>query len=282
VQQAELKARIAQFDRWHYQFDFGNGVTTPIFEASHVNRHEQRSRYFWDRLLQITGGSLAGHRVLDLGCNAGFWSLKAAEADAEFVLGVDGRQTHVDQAHLVFEAKGVSHDRYRFDVGNIFNQRYDGKYDVVLCLGLIYHIAKPLELFEMMSGVGADIIVIDTEVSLSPDSVFEVRREPLDEPRNAIDFETVFIPSRRAVADLGAQFGYHTVPLALNITDDSGMDDYRDHHRLAFICGLTDAVRHLPAEKTPLVATSGTVGALRRAVEPVRARLSPRAWKPRV
>ena len=35
------------------------------------------------------------------------WSLQALEAGADFVLGVDAEQMHVDQANLVFEAKGA-------------------------------------------------------------------------------------------------------------------------------------------------------------------------------
>jgi ribosomal protein L11 methylase PrmA len=41
--------------------------------------------------------------VLDLGCNAGFWSLAAIDAGADLVVGIDGRQMHIDQANLVFE-----------------------------------------------------------------------------------------------------------------------------------------------------------------------------------
>src|SRR2546423_487545 len=75
----ELRERVEAFPRWHYQFDLGNGITTPIWKRDRINRHEQRRRYFFDALLRVTGGSLRGRRVLDLGCNAGFWSLNAIE-----------------------------------------------------------------------------------------------------------------------------------------------------------------------------------------------------------
>jgi len=56
-------------------------------------------------LSELYGGSLKGKRVLDLGCNAGFWSLDALERGADFVLGLDGRRMHIDQANFVFEVK---------------------------------------------------------------------------------------------------------------------------------------------------------------------------------
>ncbi|MEA2517439.1 MAG: tRNA (mo5U34)-methyltransferase, partial [Actinomycetota bacterium] len=116
---AELQRRIDEFDRWHYEFDL-NGIKTPISDPTRVNRHNQRKRYFIDPIVQLLGGSLEGKRVLDLGCNAGFWSLAAIEAGADYVLGIDGRQMHVDQADLVFEVKGIDRGRYDFVTGNIF------------------------------------------------------------------------------------------------------------------------------------------------------------------
>src|SRR5690348_7260853 len=117
---ADLSSRIAAFPRWHYEFDLG-GERTPIFDPAHRNRHAQRRRYFFDPLVQLAGGTLKGKRVLDLGCNAGFWSLLAVQAGADHVLGIDGRQMHVDQANLVFEASGIAPERYDFRAANIFD-----------------------------------------------------------------------------------------------------------------------------------------------------------------
>ena len=52
---------------------YSPGIRTPIADWQRVNRQEQRRRYFLEPLLGLTGGSLQGRRVLDLGCSAGFW-----------------------------------------------------------------------------------------------------------------------------------------------------------------------------------------------------------------
>lgn len=252
----ELQQRIAAFPRWHYRFEFDGGVTTPIFDERFIPRHEQRRRYFFDALLGVTGGSLRGHRVLDLGCNAGFWSLAAIDAGADFVLGVDGRQMHVDQAKLVFEAKGIEESRYRFEEGNIFEHDFGEQFDVVLCLGLMYHIAKPVALFELFARVGAELVVIDTNVSRAPSSFFEVRHEAsLDEPRSAVDYEVVLVPTRQAVIELASQFGFETVPVAHDMGDYSGLEGYRDKLRVAFVCSKSASLDAVPKE-TPPATTS--------------------------
>jgi SAM-dependent methyltransferase len=254
VETEELEQRIAAFPRWHYRLEFGDGIATPIAKPEEVNRHEQRRRYFFDALLKVNGGSLQGRRVLDLGCNAGFWSLQAIEAGADFVLGVDGRRMHVEQAELVFAAKGVDPARYRFEEANIFQHRFGESFDIVLCLGLMYHISKPVELFEIFAAVDAGMIVIDTSVSFAPSSCFEVSLDrDLDAPRNAVDYEVVLVPNRGGLIDLAAEFGYETVPLAPNMTDYTGMHDYEIRRRLAFICAKNVSLAGLTAEQPPPV-----------------------------
>jgi tRNA (mo5U34)-methyltransferase len=284
---ASLRSLIATFDESHYRFvdfgslgDFGEPVRTADASDRYerlANRHEQRYRYFFQRLLEVTGGSLRGHRILDLGCNAGFWSLKAIQAEADFVFGIDGRQLHVDHANLVFEAAGVDRNRYRFEAGNFLEYPFgqgDLGYDIVLCLGVLYHVAKPVELFEVMSRAGADVIVIDTEVSLAPGSMFQVYREPTESPTNAVDYETVFYPTRQAIVDLAGQFGYKAVPLALNVTDWRGMDNYREHRRVAFICARSAPLESLRREILPLAARTGMLAEAARLAYQVRRRAS--------
>jgi SAM-dependent methyltransferase len=146
---------------------------------------------------------------------------------------------HVDQANLVFRTKGVAPDRYRFVQGDIFSYDFasEGPFDLVLCLGLLYHVSKTVELFEKISAANSDLLLIETKVSLLPGAVLEIYREDLDDTRNAIDHELVLVPSRRAVSELAREFGYDTIVLPVDtITDFVGMHDYRDGKRAAFIC----------------------------------------------
>jgi tRNA (mo5U34)-methyltransferase len=243
----ELARRIAAFPAWSYRFEFEEGLSTPSFNHAMVNRHEQRRRYFFEPLLQLAGGSLQGRRVLDLGCNAGFWSLAAFEARADFVLGIDAKQMYLEQAELVFEAKGIDSTRYRFEQGNVLAHDVSEDFDVVLCLGLLDHIAKPVELFELIARIAPQLVVIDTEISRSRASVFEV--DSLYHRENAVEYETVLVPSRLAVLELAAQFGFEVVALPHNIDDYAGMDDYLHQRRLAFICSKGLALETLVHEQ---------------------------------
>lgn len=233
----ELRERIASFEQWHYEFDLA-GHLTPIVEPGHVNRHQQRKAYFFDPLLELYGGSLAGKRVLDIGCNAGFWSLLAIESDADFVLGVDGRRMHLDQASLVFEVNQVDRDRFEFVEANVFESDVfeRGPFDVVLCLGLLYHVSKPVTLMELISAANSDVLVVDTCLSRLPGSLFALRHEPLTDPRHAFDYDLVTWPTRTAMLELTRQFGYaSTAVLAPRFASWEGCYDFKRRFRRAFL-----------------------------------------------
>jgi tRNA (mo5U34)-methyltransferase len=257
MQDEEIREKIASFPHWHYQFDL-KGNLTPIFKKSHVKRHAQRKKHFFDPLVGFFGSSLEGKRILDLGCYAGFWSLCAAQAGCDYVLGIDGRKMHVDQANFVFEAKEVERDRYDFVLGDLFETEFRqfGTFDVVLCLGLMYHVSKHVELMEKISEVNNDVLVIDTTLSVADGSFLELRREDTKGFRMAVDRELVMHPTKQAVCDLVEEFGYSVSVLEPLFRNEKGELEwmgrgYRTGRRKAFVCAKKMHLSHLPAEVEP-------------------------------
>jgi SAM-dependent methyltransferase len=270
----ELRRRIVSFPRWHYEFDLGNGITTPIHDEDRGDRHHQRGRYFFDPLVTVAGGSLRGKRVLDLGCNAGWWSVRAAEAGADFVAGIDGRQMHVDQANLVFEAKGIDASRYSFSVGDVLRDKWpDGPFDVVLCLGLLYHVSDPIGLLDRIAETNTDLLAIDTAVADGAGSYWRSRTDSADDPRSSVGAKTVLIPSRRALVDLAKSHGYRVVALAPNMTDYQGMEDFRTGERLAFICAKVTDLSSLRSSSAGPPPFSRFESWMQRMLRRVRARV---------
>ena len=258
MQDREIREKIDSFERWHYQFDL-RGNLTPIRKERQINRHQQRKKHFFDPLVQLFGGSLAGKRVLDLASNAGFWSFNSIQAGCDYVLGVEGRQMHVDQANFVFDVKEVEKDRYDFVLGDIFEtdfQQY-GNFDVVLCLGLMYHVSKHVELLEKISEVNDDVLIIDTTLSKLPGSVLEVVRQHPDNPMDAVDYALAMHPTKQAMLDLVGLFGYSVVTLKPDFRDENGEPkwvgglDYKGGARRVFACSKKTDLSNLPATVEP-------------------------------
>lgn len=225
VNAQEIPARIASFPTWHYDFDLMGHHTQP----DKAEWQELRRRHLLTPIVNHYGGTLEGRRVLDLGCNAGFFSLAAIEAGCDFVLGIDGRQTHVDQADLVFETKEIDRDRYRFVCANIIDYEYRKMppFDVVLCLGVLYHVNKPISLLEALEPINTDLLVIDTKLSSARGSWLELRRDNLDTLLDAVDYELVMVPTAKAVLVMAQQFGYDARILEVEDRDHPAMEKWR-------------------------------------------------------
>jgi hypothetical protein len=108
---------------------------------------------------------LSESRVLDLAALEGHFSAEFALRGAE-VVGIEGRLTNVKRAEASF-----SLPRLRFfqdDVRNLSRAKY-GNFDIVLCLGILYHLDAPdcFELLEAISEVCSGFAVIDTHISLT-------------------------------------------------------------------------------------------------------------------
>lgn len=163
LDKGEIKKKIASFPRWHYEFNL-RGIKTPVFRPDHAIRHPLRRDHIFPKLLEACGGSFSGKRILDLGCNAGWWSIEAVRRGADFVLGIDARDMHIEQAKFVAEVLGIRNVEFR--KMNVYDISRDtiGKFDITLCLGLLYHVNRPLGLLEKVFEVTKEVAVIDTAV----------------------------------------------------------------------------------------------------------------------
>ncbi len=267
---SEIRAGIARFPYWHYEFDL-HGELTPV-PAGLRNRHRQRRRYFFDPLVQACGGTLAGKRVLDLGCNAGWWSLAAIEAGCDSVVGVDTKDSNVEQARFVFETLGVERSRYEFVVGSALelDACVEGSFDVVLFLGLLYHVSSPVSIMRDIAARNDDLLVVDTALSRLPGACFVLKRGEVEHAISRRVDSLVMHPTRGAVEMLVRECGYRPVTLKPEFTSWESCGDFRVGRRRAFLCAKRTDLSRLPfpTETRSVAGTlSGVASAGRAAVE---------------
>ena len=218
----EIRRRVAAFELWHYAYQFEGGLS---FSARHHNapaeadeprRPLQRFRHFIPDLVAANGGSLEGKRVLDIACNSGFWSLQCALLGAN-VVGFDAREELVAQANLLKSIVGVTNVEYRqLDFWDMTPAALDGKFDVVLNLGLLYHLAKPLEALELTLAMSHGHVVLDTGVFCSEMPLSWMFWELPDDIRNAAETGVVVYPSPVSVDMMLAHLGakrWHRIPV---------------------------------------------------------------------
>jgi len=116
----------------------------------------------------ITNQPLQSLRVLDLACLEGMYGLEFARHGAEVVC-IEGREPNIEKARFaqdILDLKNISF--VQDDVRNLSVSKY-GHFDVVLCLGILYHLDAPdvFSFVESISEVCRRVAIIDTHFGIS-------------------------------------------------------------------------------------------------------------------
>ena len=142
-------------------FDFGgDGKNTKPW---HVQRRFRRRM----RLVQIPE-DLTGKTVLDMGSWDGFWAFECERRGAKRVLAIDNwvSERHYRTFLYARDRLGSKIDHLRMDAHEV-SPETTGKFDLVLCFGLLYHLRHPLLALEKIRSVTLDRLILETN-SLIP------------------------------------------------------------------------------------------------------------------
>lgn len=164
----------------------------PAFlETSETSSFPWRLNLRHEAIVEANAAVLAEARVLDIASHDGRWSMAALQAGAAHVTGIEARPELVDQARDTFRSYGVAPERYTFTTGDVFEvlARPGHQYDVVLCLGFMYHTLRHSELLARIRATGAEHLIVDTEVHRSPDPVVRLATEHVERQGNAVPDE---------------------------------------------------------------------------------------------
>jgi tRNA (mo5U34)-methyltransferase len=160
VQAGELRSRVKQLT-WYHSIDLGNGIITP-------RRGNDKKRAEWLKL----PASFEGKTVLDVGAFDGFFSFEAEKRGAKRVLATDSvawsesndslSKRSFDLAKAALNSKV---EEMNIDVLELCPERV-GMFDVVLFLGVLYHMKHPLLALERVASVTREMIIIETLVDM--------------------------------------------------------------------------------------------------------------------
>jgi tRNA (mo5U34)-methyltransferase len=132
----QIRERIGDLGEWFHNLDL-RGVKT----APHHFLGDYPS-FKWRAFADAIPGDLRGMTVLDIGCNAGFYSIEMKRRGADRVVGIDTNEGYLAQARFAAEVCGVDIELRQMSVFEV--GRLEEKFDVVLFMGVLYHLRHPL------------------------------------------------------------------------------------------------------------------------------------------
>jgi tRNA (mo5U34)-methyltransferase len=166
----DLEARIAELGPWFHNMDLGGVWTAPDhFLGDYPGA---KFRRFAPHLPE----DLSGKSVLDIGCNAGFYSIEMKRRGAARVLAVDSDERYLAQARLASGALGFDDIEFAkldvYDVGSIGE-----RFDLVIFMGVLYHLRHPLLALDLIHEHVAGDMMLFQSMQRGSAHVFEVEED---------------------------------------------------------------------------------------------------------
>jgi tRNA (mo5U34)-methyltransferase len=148
---------------WFHSIDLGHGIVTPGGKSSAI--HAAESAAFFDPI------KMDGATIIDIGAWNGFYSFEAKRRGASRVLATDhftwnhemfrGRETF----DLARSALGLDVEALDIDVPELSPEKV-GTFDVVLFLGVFYHLFDPIDGLRRAASLTKEVLVVETHTDL--------------------------------------------------------------------------------------------------------------------
>jgi tRNA (mo5U34)-methyltransferase len=236
--QAQLRRLADSVPFWWYSIDFGDGVVTP---------GEKPADWLAVELEAVRLPELRGRTVLDIGAWDGFMSFEAERRGAARVVALDhyvwsldlpaqqrywrecrrlgvtpqpyhevGELWHPDtlpgklgfdtaKEALGSDVEAVVADFMEMDVGSL------GTFDVVLYLGVLYHIEAPVDALRRLRSVTGDLAIVETQGVVVPGFEKQALWEFFGSAELNADVTNWWAPNERALHDLCTAVGFREV-----------------------------------------------------------------------
>ncbi|KKC24622.1 TIGR04290 family methyltransferase [Sphingomonas sp. SRS2] len=204
----ELRENIAALGPWFHNIDVRGIWTAPDHFLGDYPGDKFR------RFATALPDDLHGKTVLDIGCNAGFYSMEMKRRGAAYVLGIDSDDHYLRQAEFVAEALGYSDIEFGklsvYDIATLGR-----RFDLVIFMGVFYHLRHPLLALDLIREHVADDLLVFQSLTRGSAQVAAVKddydfNEPddFDEPgypklhfiehKFADDWTNWWVPNRAA------------------------------------------------------------------------------------
>ncbi|MER8522859.1 MULTISPECIES: TIGR04290 family methyltransferase [unclassified Mesorhizobium] len=152
---AEIRRRIDALGPWFHNMELAGIETAPDHFLGNYPLIK------WRKFADAIPADLSGKAVLDIGCNAGFYSIEMKRRGAGRVLGIDFDEAYLAQARFAAEVADCDIEFRQlsvYDVGALHE-----RFDIVLFMGVLYHLRHPLLALDLIrEHVARDLMIFQS------------------------------------------------------------------------------------------------------------------------
>jgi tRNA (mo5U34)-methyltransferase len=238
---ADIQRRVASLGEWFHNIDLAGVKTAPQHFLGDY------PWILWRHIAPRLPQDLTGMTVLDIGCNAGFYSIELKRRGAARVVGLDTSDRYLSQARFAAEVCGVDIEFRRLSVYDI--AKLDERFDIVLLMGVLYHLRHPLLALDLIwEHVARDLLIFQSMQRGSDDI------EPLQEDYTFMEraiFNKPGFPKlhfvERAYCEDGTNWWIPNHACAEAMLRSSGFEILDNLAREVYVCRRTGREPHVAA-----------------------------------
>lgn len=152
-------------DKWFYRFPLPSGRQTESFVGEDkLVFHQNRLDMAAAAIERTFGPDWSNLSCIDLGAHQGFFAFHMAERGFASVLGLEARAEHVAKAEMIRDVHGLKN--LKFHQGDAMQMAglKGQEYDVVLMLGLVYHLDNPIGALRMAAASTTRLLLVETQI----------------------------------------------------------------------------------------------------------------------
>lgn len=157
----DISAGLERLGPWFQRIDLGGGLFTKTQSA--IGEPVEHPGPTWETIKVRLPEDISGKTVLDVGCNAGFYSIELKRRGAARVLGIDSQRDLIRQAMFVRKVLDLDIEYRRMSVYDL-DPLLAGQFDITLALGLIYHCKHLVLALEKLFLVTRELLILETAI----------------------------------------------------------------------------------------------------------------------
>jgi tRNA (mo5U34)-methyltransferase len=148
-----LTEKVRELEPWFHDLDLNGVRTAPDHPLGNFLRD------LWFQVEPAFPKDMTGKTVLDIGCNAGFYSLKLHERGAR-VTGIDHDAHYLEQARFAADLLGADIEYRQMEVYDV--DQLGRQFDYVLFMGVLYHLRYPLYALDKVAKLPRERLVFQS------------------------------------------------------------------------------------------------------------------------
>jgi tRNA (mo5U34)-methyltransferase len=153
--QQAIRERVRALGPWFHNLDLAGVATAPEHFLGDFPTVK------WQGFSHALPDDLHGMSVLDIGCNAGFYSMALKARGAERVVAIDHDPDYLAQARFAAEICGMAIEFRELSVYDVGALRE--RFDLVMFIGVFYHLRHPLLALDLVhEHVARDLLVFQS------------------------------------------------------------------------------------------------------------------------